>query len=172
MKQFRSYGLICIVILSSWSCTATFNFTGTPKGGGGVDLETLVVDVFVNEAPLVVPFLAQFLTDELQERFLNQSRLNLTTGNADVELSGSITRYNVQPLAITGDETAAQSRLTIGVKVIFTNNVDPNDSWEQTFSQYVDFDAEQDFASIEETLIEEVVEQLTQDIFSKSLGKW
>ena len=172
MNKLPHFLIILLITVSSWACTTTFNFTGTPKGGSSVNLETLAVDVFVNEAPLVVPFLAQFLTDELQERFLSQSRLNLTTGNADVELSGSITRYNVQPLAISGDERAAQSRLTIGVKVIFNNNVEPDDSWEQTFSQYVDFDAEQDFASIEETLIEEVVDQLTQDIFSKSLGKW
>jgi hypothetical protein len=151
------------------ACSVRFNFTG---GVADSSLETLNIEQFINEAQIVVPYLAQEVTEQLQDRFLNQSKLSLTTGAADVRLSGSITRYTMLPVAISGNDRAAQNRLTIAIKVKFENNVDTNDSWEQNFTQFVDFDADEDFASVEREKIDEVLEQITQDVFSKSIGKW
>lgn len=161
--------IISLLILSS--CKVNFNFTGVPTGADD-GLETIAITLFGNEAPIVVPFLAQELTDQLQDRFLSQSKLSLTTGTADVVVSGAITSYIVSPVAISGNETAEQNRLNVSVRVKYENNVTPEDSWEQSFSQFVDFSADEDFASIEEEQIALVVEQLTQEVFNKSLGKW
>lgn len=150
-------------------CSVGFNFTG---GNVPSNLETLFVDNFSNEAEIVVPYLGQLTTEKLQDRFLTQSRLSLTSGNADVALSGAITRYTILPTAISGQDRAEQNRMTIAVKVNFDNNQEPNDSWEQTFTGYVDFDADLDLSSVEREQIEEILEQITQDIFSKSIGKW
>lgn len=150
-------------------CLVNFNFTG---GNVDTSLETLNVEIFTNEAQIVVPYLAQETTQQIQDRFLNQSRLTLTTGAADVKLSGNVSRYAIAPVAIGGDERAEQNRLTIGLRVKFDNNVNPDESWEQNFSAFVDFDADEDLSSIERDLIDEALDQLTQDIFSKSIGKW
>ncbi|MDX2246294.1 MAG: LPS assembly lipoprotein LptE [Bacteroidia bacterium] len=152
------------------SCQITFNFSG---GKADTSLETLSISQFINEADIVVPYLAQEVTQQIQDKFLSQSRLTLTSGSAaDVELGGSITRYSMLPVAIQGDDRAAQNRLTIAVKVKFVNNVDPSESWEQSFSKFVDFDSDEDFTSVERDKINEVLEQITQDVFSKSIGKW
>ncbi|MEM7656609.1 MAG: LptE family protein [Bacteroidota bacterium] len=167
--QFLLVSFILCAFIGS-GCAVKFNWTGT----GTVDdsLETLSVATFINEAPIVVPYLAQELTEQMQDRFLNQSRLTLTTGAADVQLSGSINRYTISPVAISGNNQADQNRVTLSVRVQFENNVNPDDSWEQSFSGFVDFDASQDFTSIERETIDEILEQITQDVFSKSLGKW
>ncbi|RMG29430.1 MAG: hypothetical protein D6730_03940 [Bacteroidetes bacterium] len=164
--------LLCAVLLSS--CKIQYNFTG---GSLNPDLETISIAQFINEAPLVVPTLAQDFTIALQDRFLSGSRLSLTSGAADINISGVIIDYRVDPVAFTGvtsDERAqaAQNRLKITVRVKYDNNVDPNESWEQTFSSFTDFDASLDFTAVEQEKIAEVLEQLTQDIFNKSLGKW
>ena len=167
----------CVIWMSVClsACRVNFNFTG----GGTInpDLQTLSVDLFGNEADIVVPYLAQEMTNQLQDRFLSQSRLSLTSGTADIMVSGSVVRYTLVPVAIAGNQAdgeprAEQNRLTIGVRIKYDNNVEPNDSWEQTFSSFVDFDASLDFTSVEREKIEEILEQLTQDIFNKSLGKW
>lgn len=162
-------GVMLFIAIACTSCAVTFNFTG---GGKPTGLETLSVKNFINEAQIVVPYLAIEVTEQLQDRFVSQSKLSLTSGAADVVLEGSITRYTVLPVAISGNERAAQNRLTIAIKVKFDNNVDPNESWEQTFTGFVDFDADEDFSSIERDQIDEVLDQITQDIFSKSIGKW
>lgn len=168
-KRWCALGLMTMVLLVQ-ACALRFNF----HGGGSVnpDLETLSVEIFSNEAQIIVPYLSQEVTQQIQDRFLNQSRLTLTSGAADIVLSGAITRYTVLPVAISGTDQAAQNRLTIALRVKFENNVEPNDSWEQTFNSFVDFDASEDFSSIERERIDEVLEQLTQDIFTKSIGKW
>ena len=166
--------LFSVAIFSG--CSIKFNLTG-----GSVDprLQTLSVETFGNEAPLVVPFLAIEVTNQLQDRFLSQSRLSLTTGNADVQISGRITNYALTPVAISTSSsasqesfTASQNRLSIAISVKFDNIVDPNESWEQSFSGFVDFNSELDFASIERDKVDEILEQLTQDVFNKSIGKW
>lgn len=108
----------------------------------------------------------------MQDRFLNQSRLQLVANNADIQIAGSVTRYQVSPVAISGDTQAEQNRLTIAVRVSFENTIDPNESWENTFSKFVDFDASEDFTSIERDQINDVLEQITQDVFTKSVAKW
>ncbi|MEM9984806.1 MAG: LPS assembly lipoprotein LptE, partial [Bacteroidota bacterium] len=160
--------------------SVSFNFTGTARQTDN-QLTYLFVDVFTNQAQIVVPYLAQEITIQIQDRFLSQSKLALISANSIsspglsdslVSLSGTVTRYSVDPVAIQEDDLAAQNRLNISVRVNFENGANPDESWENTFSGFIDFDASEDFASQESDLINEVLEQITQDIFSKSIGKW
>ncbi len=170
MSKSYIYASVFIgLLMLCTGCAVNFNLTG-----GNVDprLETLAVEQFGNEAQIVVPWLAQEVTNQLQDRFLSQSRLSLTSGDADIIVSGSVTNYSISPVAISGDNTAAQNRLTIGMRVTFENTIDDNESWEQTFSNFVDFNSDQNFTSIERDLVEEILEQLTQDVFNRSIGKW
>jgi hypothetical protein len=167
----KNHALIAAILITTGflGCKVTFNFSG---GNVPSDLETLFVDNFTNEAEIVVPYLALLVSEQLQDQFLNQSKLSLTSGSADVELSGAVVRYTVLPTAISGENRAEQNRMTIGIRVSFQNNKNPTESWEQNFSGFVDFDASEDLSNVERDKIEEVLEQITQDVFSKSLGKW
>lgn len=161
---------LLMLMLTVFGCRVQFNFTG----GGTVDerLETLNIEIFTNEATVVVPYLAQEITRQMQERFLNQSRLELTSGDADIFITGAITRYQVSPVAISGNTRAEQSRLTMAARITFENRVEPSESWEQTFSKFVDFNADEDFTAIERDLIDDLLEQITQDVFTKSVANW
>lgn len=153
------------------ACTFKMNFTG-----GNVDenLKTLTVNQFNNESPLVVAYHAQIFTEQLKDRFQNQTRLSIVNVNGDVQLSGSIVNYTITPIAVAGTSQsgATQNRMTIGIKVKYENKLSPNENWEQTFSSYFDFPAGESLSAVERTYIEKVNEQITQDIFNKSLGKW
>ncbi|MCI4668765.1 MAG: LPS assembly lipoprotein LptE [Bacteroidia bacterium] len=172
-RLFSITGVLVLgLLLSLSSCRIKFNSTGTE--GGDPNLKTITIDDFTNQAAIVVPYLAQELTNQMQDRFQRQSRLTLTTGAADIRIGGTIVRYDLQPVAIQGDESAAQNRLTIAISVSFENFVNPKESWtsDKRFSAFVDVSADEDFASQEEELINEVLEQITQDVFSASIGKW
>ncbi len=171
MNRFSFLPVCIVLVLLLSGCKVGFNFTG----GGAVNpnLKTLFVDNFSNEAGIVVPYLAQEVTQQIQDRFLNQSRLQLTSGDdADLVLSGAIIRYQISPVAISADTRAEQNRMTIDVRVSFVNSLEEADSWESNFSQFVDFDASQDLASSERDLINDILERITQDIFTKSVAKW
>lgn len=151
-------------------CSVRFNMTG----GGAVnpDIKSISIQPFAMEAALAPPYTGQFFSTKLQERFLTQSRLSLTDNNPSIELSGSITQYSIAPVAVQGNTSAAQNRLTLSIKVSYKNNVVPNESWDKTFSQFEDFDASRDLASIERDKIEAITTRLTQEVFNESLGKW
>lgn len=174
-RLFQSrFGLMVIIALLATSlsgCRFSMNFTG---GNVDTSLETIFIDQVGNTASLVVPFVSQDMTTALQDIFLNRSRLSLATGDADVVLSGNVTSYTVSPTAISGNETAAQNRLSISVSMMYENTKNPGESWPspKNFDGFVDFSAEADFASLEEELAAEAIEQIAQKIFNETLGKW
>ena len=67
---------------------------------------------------------------------------------------------------------AALNRLTITVRVRFTNNIDDSKDFEQTFSRYEDYPSDQDLNSVQESLTSTIIEQLVEDIFNKALVNW
>ena len=76
------------------------------------------------------------------------------------------------PTAVTANEVAAQNRLTVTVKVEFSNKKYPEDDVSQSFSAYSDFDATQSLDAVEATLCEEIVEKLCEDIFNATVAQW
>ncbi|RPD99641.1 hypothetical protein EGM88_03605 [Aureibaculum marinum] len=156
------------IIITIQSC-GVYSFTGGSTG----DAETIQIDYFPNNAVLVEPTLSQKFTDALRDLFTRQTNLSLTTSNGDLHFEGEIIDYKVIPITATADQTAAQNRLTIAVRVRFYNKLVEEDNFEKTFSFYSDFDASsQLIGSVLETALEEIFERLTQDIYNASVAKW
>lgn len=159
--------LLLSLILSG--CFWQYRFTG---GKMAEDVKTFSVERFENNAPLVVPTLSQSFTEAVKDRFQSQTNLSLIDFNGDLMFRGAITQYNVTPVAIQGNETAAQNRLTITVRVEFENVKHPEDNWTSNFSNFADFSASQSLSDVESDLITEITDKLTQDIFNKVLSNW
>ncbi len=165
----RSGILLVLPLLILAGCTVNYSFSGAsidPK------MKTYSVQYFANRAPIVVPTLSQQLTEALREKIRSQTKLRLVTGVGDADFSGEITRYETRAVAITGNDRPAQNRLTIDVRVRYTNSVNPKESFESTFSRYKDYDANQSLAAVEQDLIKDILDLLTEDIFNKAFVNW
>ena len=127
---------------------------------------------FENKAPLINPTLAVDVTEKIKDVFISQSSLRLATYDGDMIFEGTIAQYDVRPVAIQGNETAASNRLTIGIKVKYTCEKYPEDSWEKTFSQFSDFGSTQNLSDVEQELVKDIVARLGQDVFNKALSNW
>ena len=159
---------ILVLILSLQSC-GYYSFTGADTGNA----ETFQVNFFQNNAQLVEPGIDRDFTLQLQDLIQNQTKLSLTNSNADLVYEGEITRYYVAPMTATADSQAAQNRLTIAINVRFYNTLDPEKDFEQNFSFYFDFPAnEQLTGATRDVAIEEVYLRITQDVFNASLTNW
>ena len=90
----------------------------------------------------------------------------------DLEISGEITGYDVKAMAVTADEVAAQNRLTVNVKIYFTNRKYPEDDFEKSFSAYADYDSSNTLDAMESQLCEEIIEKLVEDIFNATVANW
>lgn len=142
--------------------------------GGTIDsrAKTVAVATFANNASLVNPTLSQSFTTALKDKIQGQTPLTIVGRDGDYELDGEIVGYTIAPVAIQGNETAAMNRLTITVRVRFTNKFDENQNFEQTFSRYADYASSRNLSSVESTLVTEINDALTDDIFNKAFVNW
>lgn len=136
------------------------------------DAETIHIGYFKNNAPMVNPRLSQLFTDALKDRFSAQTKLDLINKQGDLNIEGSIIGYSTQPVAIQDNETAALTRLTITIKVKYTNLLEESKDFETTFSRYEDYSSSQNLSSVEDDLIEKINEYLVDDVFNKSVVNW
>lgn len=167
MKKLLYITLFSISSLLIISCGA-YSFTGV-----STDAKTIQIDFFPNQAPLVEPTLTQRFTNDLQDLFTRQTNLTLVGSNGELQLSGEITGYRVNPMSATAQQTAAQNRLTVTVNVRFVNTKNEKDDFEKQFSFYSDFDANAQLSgSVLENALDEILERIIQDIFNASLGNW
>lgn len=167
---FRVSVVFCGFLLGLTACKISYSFSGVNISP---EVLTYSVDYFPNRAALVQAQLSQVFTDAMMDKIQGNTSLDLSSnGGGDVHFSGEITRYETRPTAITSQEVAARNRLTIGVRVKYTNLVEPDLDFDQSFSRYEDYDASQNLVDVEEALITVIVENLVEDIFNKAFISW
>ena len=160
--------IITLVALLLSGC-GIYSFTGASIPS---DAKTVSVENFTITATNSPASLKQIITEGLKDLFLSQTSLNLTASAGDLRFSGSIAKYEVNPMAIQANETAGKNRLTISIKVKYSNTLDQEKNFESTFSRYSDFNSSENLSDVETVLIEEISKELLEDIFNKAFVNW
>ena len=80
------------------------------SGGMPVEWKTFTIENLENTAPNCPLSFAPLLTEQLKDGVQNNTRLLLNTkkGAGEVNISGVISNYQVQPIAIQGADNASQ----------------------------------------------------------------
>lgn len=159
-------GLLALLLCS---CTVNYSLSG---GSVPATAKTLSVASLEARAPLCSPQSAQTITEALRDLMQAQTPLTLTQSGGDIAYEGSITGYDVQPVAIQANETAAMNRLTITVSIHFMNKADSKADKDFNLSRFADFSSSQDLSAVEDGLVRDIGNQLAQDIFDRTLGNW
>ncbi|HHJ10333.1 MAG TPA: hypothetical protein ENK25_05510 [Bacteroidetes bacterium] len=166
------FWIIFLLTGTTTACKVTYSFSGASISP---EVRTVSVDYFPNRVQrgsTVNPAMSQIFTEALKDKIISQTNLQMVESGGDVEFSGEITGYQVSPVAITGKETAGLNRFTITIHVKFTNNIDPEQDFDASFSRFEDYSSTQDFSAVEDDLIRKNVENLTEDIFNKAFVNW
>lgn len=167
----KSVFLLMILPLFIASC-GIYSFTGGSISAG---MKTVSVLVFENTAPLVNPNLSQSFTEALKDRIRTQTGLSFLRADGDANFQGRITDYNLQPVAVQANDqsSAALTRLTITVQVKYTNKIEPDKSFDQSFTRFRDFNSQgSSFTSQEQALVKDINQQLTEDIYNRAFANW
>ncbi|MCQ2325351.1 MAG: LPS assembly lipoprotein LptE [Paludibacteraceae bacterium] len=162
------YYILLIGILSSCSISYKFN-------GASIDYSTtksIAIADFPNNAALVHPPLSNQLSEEIRDLFTRQTRLTVTRKDGDLELEGEIIGYELTPMGIGADGFSAETKLTITIRVRYTNNVNPDDSFERTYSAYQTFNSQQMLTDVQDALCETMVKELSENIYNDTVAKW
>lgn len=165
--RYLAVGLAMILILAGCSVRVTFKGSSVPD-----NVRIASVQYFENRAPYINPALSQNFTEALKDRITSESRLIVRPGVGDVDFSGEIVGYDTRPMAIQANALSQETRLTVSIKVRYQNFKNPRQNWESTFSAYQDFPSEQNITAIEDELVKQIIDELTENIFNKAFADW
>ena len=170
----RNGWFILILCLSLSSCYSFKGISIAPN------ISTFFVDQFQTGVANAPPDLGQRFSENLKDIILSNSRLDLVESAPDIEFTGRIASFSVQSVAPSRDTNndgatefgSSLNRLTITVFVDYINNQNDEDTWNQTFSFFKEFDSTSNLSDVQEELIDEIFEQLTNDIFNRAFTNW
>ena len=151
-------------------CAISYKFNGA-----SIDYATtksISIADFPNNAALVYPPLSNDLSEGIRDLFARQTRLQVLRRGGNLELEGEITGYDITPMAIAADSYAAETKLTVTVRVHFTNNVAPEESFDKTYTAFQTFDASKQLTDVQEELCSTMITEIAESIFNDTVAKW
>ena len=152
------------------SCSISYGFAGGTMDYSKV--KSISIKDFPNMATRIYAPLAQQFTEQLREKYIRQTRLEVIRENGMMDLEGEITAYELTPLAVREDMFSSLTRLTVTVRVRFTNQVTPEDDFEQSFSAYQEFDSSKMLDEVEGQLCELILKEIIDQIYNATVAKW
>lgn len=169
MSMKRVIKILLLLSLFLQQSCGMYSFTGASIP---VEMKTISVQFFENNAPLVVPYLSQQFTESLKERIRNQTKLSMVRTEGDGEFTGTITDYNIRPVSVQSNERAGAERLTITVNVKYTNALKEDLNFEKPFTRFAEFQVSGNapFQTQEPDLVKKINAQLTEDIFNAAFA--
>jgi len=133
--------------------------------------QTIHIADFPNRTSFYSPMESMF-NQALKKRFIEQTRLKEVSANADIELEGEITKFDVTNLAVKQDAFASQTRLTITVHVEYVNNKEKGKDISQSFSSSQDFSSTQSINDVQDRLVKEIIDEIVDMIYNATVANW
>ena len=160
MKIKLAITALCAALLTGCGVAIKYSLSGASIPP---DARTFSVAYFPNNATMVAPILSSTLTD---------ARLMQVEEGGDFAFEGEIINYTSTTASVSSDDYALLNRLTITIKVRFTNALDEKQSWNRTFTSYEDYESTRLLTEVEGELIPQIVDKLVTDIFQASASNW
>jgi len=152
------------------SCSVSYKFNGS-----SIDYtktKTISITDFPNTAELVYPPLSQQFSEALRDSYTKQTRLQILKKEGDLHLEGEIVGYQLTPLAISADSYASQTKLTLTIKVRFTNYKNPEEDFEKSYTAFQTFDSNQILNNVQDALVKQMITDIVDNIYNDTVAKW
>ena len=152
------------------ACSISYKFNGA-----NINYQTthsIAIADFPNNAAMVNPTLSNNLTESIRDIYQRQTRLQILRKGGDLELEGEIIGYEISQGAISTDSYASESKLTISVTVHYTNNINPEESFDKTYSAYQTFDASRLLTDVQDELCSVIIKEIAENIYNDTVAIW
>lgn len=170
----RATLMIACMAVAMCGCTVKYSFSGASIDPAAM---TFSVAYMPNNAQYVSPTLSTALYDELLDRMESQTRLSQVREAGDLSFEGEITNWVDAPAIVSGNDMgvgagAVTNKLTITVKVRFTNAIQPEYNFDRSFSANAEYPSTSSIMQEEANLIPIIVEDLVNQIFNAATANW
>ncbi len=162
----RTLFLFFILVNIQGTCRYSLKDVSIPP-----EVKTVRVFFIENKARYINPQLSPRLTDKLRQKIVNQTRLSQTNNEADYEISGYISDYSVNTSGIS-QQQAASNNLNVSVHIIFRNRLDEKKNFEADITRNFPFSATKSLSQAEAELNDQIINNLTDEIFNRIFSNW
>lgn len=164
---------ICVLATATMvlnACSISYKFNGASIDYSKT--KSISIADFPNNAALVYAPLSNDLSEAIRDLYQRQTRLEIVRRGGNLELEGEITGYTLTPMAVSSDSYASETKLTLTVRVRFTNNVAPEESFEKTYTAYDTFDSSNMLEDVQDELCSKMITQIAESIYNDTVAKW
>ena len=116
--------------------------------------------------------MGNMFNNQLKDEYANHTRLIQVRNRGDLKVEGEITQYQQRNKSVSSEGYSAQTELSMTVNVRFTNNANHSEDFERQFTATSTFDTTQSLNSVQETLVEEMIKDITEQIFNATVANW
>jgi len=166
--SFWIFAFLMMSVLMAATCKYSFKDTSPIP----TEIKNFRVNYFENKAGYVNTQLSPQLTEKLKQKIIGTTRLKQTNSDeADYDISGYVSAYNLSTISISGANSSG-NRLTVGFHLVFKNRLDEKKNFEAELTRSFDFDAGLSLSQAESSLNDEMVKNITDEIFNKIFSNW
>lgn len=168
-------GLVAIVPL----CLSLFLLTDChvsyTLNGASIDYsktKTIEIANFPVRSSYVWGPMGPMFNNKLKDMFADHTHLQQVKRNGDLVITGEITQYSQRNKSVSSEGYSAQTELSITVNVRFTNNKNHKEDFERQFTASKDYATTQSLNSVQEQLVSQMCDDLTNQIFNAAVANW
>lgn len=151
-------------------CTVSYKLNNT-----AIDynvIKTITLETFSNRAAYQWAPMAPMFNNTLSDIYNRQTKLNQVKRDGDLVLSGEITSYDQTNKSVSADGFSSMVQLKMTVKVKYTNNKKHADDFEKSFTATREYDASQQLASVQDELVQQMIDDIVDQVFNATVANW
>ncbi|MCF0203223.1 MAG: LptE family protein [Bacteroidaceae bacterium] len=158
------------VCLTLYSCSVSYKFNGASIDYSKT--KTIQISDFPIRSAYVWGPMAPMFNNELRDLFMNSTRLQLVKRNGDMKIEGEITQYSQRNKSVNAEGASAMAELSMTVNVRFSNSKNHVEDFERTFTATASYETTQQLNAVQEQLVQQMVKDLTEQIFNATVANW
>ena len=172
-RRIKQFGIsLCIMAccLLLTGCSVSYKFNGASINYD--ETKTIQIADFPIRASYVWGPMAPMFNNELKDIYANHTKLIQVKRNGDLKVEGEITQYSQRNKAVSSEGYSSQVELAMTVNVRFTNNANHTQDFEKQFTATASYESTQSLNSVQEELVQQMVKDLTEQIFNATVANW
>lgn len=169
-KQITYYLSIATCLLAVISCSISYKFNGASIDYSKT--KTITIADFPNRASYVWGPMAPMFNNELKDIFASNTKLQQVRRNGDLKIEGEITQYSQRNKGVNSEGQSSMAELSMTVNVRFTNTKNHPEDFEKQFSATASYETTQQLSAVQEELVQQMVKELTEQIFNATVANW
>ncbi len=166
-NNLKALFYLIVMLAFSSSCNYSFKDVSIPP-----EVKTIKINYLDNKARYINPQLSPQITDKLRQKINNQTRLTQVQGDdAHYEITGYVSDYTITTAGIANSQSSI-NRLRVAVHFELVNRLDDKKSFEADVSRDFDFNASLSLQQAEASLSEQIIRNLTDEVFNRIFSNW